>query len=80
MKTHPVDNLSFGILKNIKKRPYGDYLQGSYKGYNIEVYDAYKYSQLLIYISDKFKRFVKSKLIYLQDGVKKVTRAESRHK
>ena len=77
MNVKPVDNVKFGILKGVKKRPYGDYLWGEYKDYKIEVYDAYKYNQLLIYVS-KNMNFVKSKLIYLLDGIKKVTRAEGR--
>lgn len=79
MKTEPIkptQNVSFGILKEIKKREYGTFMRGEFKGYNIEVYDAYKYNQLLIYISDKCKNFVKSKLTYWMDGIKKVTRAE----
>lgn len=50
---------------------------GEYKGYKVEVYDAYKYNQLLIYIS-KNMQFIKSKLTYIVDGEKKVTRAEGR--
>lgn len=74
---HPADNISFGILKEVKKRPYGDYLLGEYKGYKIEVYDAYKYNQLLVYVSKNIN-FVKSKLTYWLDGVRKVARAEGR--
>lgn len=74
----PSPSISFGILKGVKKRPYGDYLWGEYKGNKIEVYDAYKYKQLLIYVS-KNLRFLKSKLIYWQDGIKRITRAEGRH-
>lgn len=71
------DTTPFGILKKVKKRPYGEYLEGEYKGFKIEVYDAYKYNQFLIYVS-KNMNFIKSKLIYWLDGVKKVTRAEGR--
>ena len=77
MKIQPTDNISFGILKGVKKRPYGEYMWGEYKGYKVEVYDAYKYNQLLIYISKKMQ-FIKSKLTYIVDGEKKVTRAEGR--
>ena len=79
MKVQPVDNTIFGILKKVKKRPYGDYMEGAYKDYKIEVYDAYKFNQLLIYVS-KQMHFIKSKLIYWQDGAKKVTKAEGRVK
>ena len=74
MKIQPIDNTSFGILKGIKKRPYGQYMWGEYRGKKIEVYDAYKYNQLLIYVSENMN-FIKSKLIYFQDGIKKVMRA-----
>lgn len=79
MKIEPINhsqNTSFGILKEIKQREYGTFMRGEFKGYNIEVYDAFKYGQFLIYISDKCKNFVKSKLIYWMNGVKKVTRAK----
>lgn len=75
----PTDNIKFGILKKVKKRPYGDYMEGAYKGYKVEVYDAYKFNQLLIYVSKNLS-FIKSKLIYWADGVKKVTRAEGKIK
>ena len=78
MKVQPVDNINFKIYKGSKKRPYGEYHWGEYKEQKIEIYDAHKFSQKLIYISDKFKNFIKSKLTYWQDGVKKVTRAEGR--
>ena len=73
----PTDNINFGILKGVKKRPYGQYMWGEYKGQKIEVYDAYKFNQFLIYVS-KNMRFVKSKLTYWIDGIKKITRAEGR--
>ena len=77
MKVQPVDNIKFGILKKVKKKPYGDYMEGEYKGLKIEVYDAVKFNQMLIYVSKNFQ-FIKSKLIYWVDGVKRVTRAEGR--
>lgn len=79
MKVQPIPttSLSFGILKKVKKRPYGEYLEGEYKGLKIEVYDAYKFNQFLIYVS-KNMNFIKSKLIYWVDGVKKITRAEGK--
>lgn len=71
-------NISFGILKSISKKPYGDYMLGEYKGYKIEIYDAKKYNQFLIYISDKVGNFVKSKLNYIENGIKKTTKAEGK--
>lgn len=77
MNVQPINNISFGILKGVKPREYGEYMWGEYKGKKIEVYDAYKYQQLLIYISENMN-FIKSKLIYWMDGVKKITRAEGK--
>jgi hypothetical protein len=77
MKIQPIDNTSFGILKGVKQRAYGQYMWGEFKGQKIEVYDAYKYNQFLIYVS-KNMRFIKSKLTYWVDGIKKVTTAERR--
>lgn len=70
----PTNNISFGILKEVKERSYGTYMRGEYKGKKIEVFDAYKNNQLLIYVSEKMN-FIKSKLVYFQDGIKKVMRA-----
>lgn len=80
MKIQPTDNITFRIYKDSAKREYGEYMWGEYKGNKIEVFDAYKYGQKLIYVSDKFKNFIKSKLTYFMDGVKKVMRAEGRIK
>jgi hypothetical protein len=77
MKVQPIDNVNFKIYKGSSKKPYGEYLWGEYKGKKIEVYDAKEFQQLLIYVSEKM-RFVKSKLIYYQDGVKKIIRAEGK--
>lgn len=74
MKIQPIDNIKFGIYKGSKKKPYGDYMWGEYKGYKIEIFDAYKHNQKLIYVS-KLMNFVKSKLTYWQDGIKKTMRA-----
>lgn len=69
--------IPFGIYKGTKKRPYGDYMWGEYKGLKFEVFDAYAFNQRLIYVSKNYN-FIKSKLIYWMDGVKKVIRAEGR--
>ena len=77
MKIQPINNINFGILKGVKKRPYGDYMWGEYKGQKIEIYDAFKQNQLLIYVSQNM-RFLKSKLVYWANGVKKILRADGR--
>ena len=78
MKVQPTDSIAFRIYKGSKIRPYGEYKWGVYRDKKIEIYDAYKHNQKLIYVSDKFKNFIKSKLTYWQDGIKKITRAEGR--
>jgi hypothetical protein len=78
IKIQPLSNINFGILKHVKKRPYGTFMDGVYKGLNVEVYDADIYNQRLIYISDSCRNFIKSKLIYFVDGIKKIARAEGK--
>lgn len=81
MKPQPIQtyNPTFGILKGYRKTPYGQYMWGEYKQHKIEVFDAQKKNgQKLIYVSDKLLNWVKSKLFYLQDGIKKVIRSENK--
>ena len=74
----PKPQPTFGILKGYKKTPYGDYMWGVYKKHKIEVYDAKKYDQKLIYVSEEDTwRWVKSKFTYVQDKVKKVVKSQS---
>lgn len=74
---HPSPNPTFGILKGYKKTSYGDYTWGIYKGHKIEVYNAKKHDQKLIYVSDsKLLKWIKSKLIYIENGIKKILRSE----
>ena len=80
MKIQPTDSTTFKIYKGSKIRSYGEYSWGFYKDKKIEIYDAYNFNQKLIYVSDKFKNFIKSKLTYWQNGIKKVTKAEGRLK
>lgn len=63
---------TFGILKGYKKTPYGEYTWGVYKGYKIEIFDAKKSQQKLIYVSDnKLLNWIKSKFIYFLNDKKK---------
>ena len=80
MKIQPTqpNKPSFGIYKGCKNREYGQYKWGFYKDFKIEIYDASKFKQKLIYVSDKLKNFVKSKLTYFENGTKKVTKSEGR--
>lgn len=77
---HPSPNpITFGILKGYKKTSYGQYMWGTYKDHKIEVFDATeKYGQKLQYVSDGLLRWVKSKLTYIQDGIKKINRSEAK--
>lgn len=70
---------SFGILKGYRKAPYGEYTWGVFKGRKIEVYDAKRDSSKLIYVSDnKTLRWLRSKLIYIQNGLKRVCASSAR--
>lgn len=74
-KTQP----TFGILKGYKKTPYGEYTWGEYKGYKIEVFDAKKSQQKLIYVSDnKLLKWIKSKFIYFLNDKKRVILSENK--
>ena len=48
---------------------------GTYKNYKIEVFNSIKDNQKLIYVSDsQFSKWIKSKLVYFQNNIKKVVR------
>lgn len=80
MKVEPIPPIyepSFGILQEYRKTPYGYYMKGKYKDYKIEIFNATKYDQKLQYVSHyTFLTWIKSKLSYVQDGVKKIVRSE----
>jgi len=75
---HPSPNpISFGIYKGSKITAYGEYTWGVFKGYRIEIYNAKEHNQKLQYVSDsRTLKWLKSKLIYIQDGIRKVLRSE----
>ena len=79
MKIQHKDSTTFGILKGYRKTSYGEYTWGIYRGHKIEVYDASKSKQKLIYVSDnKLMKWIKSKLTYWINGVKKINKSEAR--
>ncbi len=88
MRTNPVEHkfgkpmpfpISFGIYLGHKKKFYGDYMWGVFKGYKIEIYDAYENNQKLQYVCDnKTLKWIKSKLVYFHNGIKKVTRSKAK--
>lgn len=86
MKINPVDNkfgkpkpypVSFGIYKGTRVTSYGKCTYGKYRDYNIEVYDDVKDKAKLYYVSDNIRRWVKSKLVYLDNGIKRIIRSNS---
>ena len=71
MKIEPIrPQPAFGILQKWHPTLYGDYKCGYYKGLKYEVYDAKKYDQKLIYVSDKLSNWIKSKLPKLKIAVR----------
>lgn len=72
LKTQPI---SFGIYKGTKITSYGKCTYGKYKDYNIEIYDDNVDKAKLYYISNNIRMWVKSKLIYFDNGIKKIIRS-----
>lgn len=79
MRIEPVKpQPTFGILEHWHPTRYGDYKRGFYKGAKIEIYDAKSCDLKLFYVSDsKFFRWVKTKMIYIENGIRKIMRAEA---
>ena len=87
MRIKPVDHkygkpkpypVSFGIYKGSKITSYGECIYGKYRDYNIEIYDDNRDKAKLYYVSDEFKRWLKSKLKYIVNGKEKILRSERR--
>lgn len=70
---------NFGIYKYTKYTNYGHCDYGVYKNKNIEIYNDVKDNMKLYYVSDMFRNWLKSKLIYFVDGIKKTTRSERKN-
>lgn len=79
MKPQPIQPYSptFGIYKSTNITRYGKCTKGTYRGYNIEIYDDKKDNAKLYYVSDNIRRWIKSKLVYLDNGVKRITRSSN---
>lgn len=79
MKTQPIKpyNPTFGIYLRTKRTSYGHCDIGKYKGNNIEIYHDYESRSKLYYVSDAVRKWIKSKLIYFQNGIKKINRSEA---
>lgn len=70
-------NPTFGIYIKTRKTSYGHCDIGLFKGKNIEIYHDYGTKSKLYYVSDSVRKWVKSKLIYFQNGIKKVCRSNN---
>ena len=77
MYVKPIDSVSFQIYQGHKKTAYGEHTWGKFKGYNIEVYIDKKDNTKLQYVSDNLRKWVQSKLIYFQKGIKRITRSRA---
>lgn len=69
--------IQFGIYKGTKVTGYGKCVYGKYKNNNIEIYTDTKDNAKLYYVSDNLRRWIKSKLIYFHNGIKKIVRSNS---
>lgn len=67
--------VSFGIYLKTNKTSYGWCDIGKYKGNNIEIYHDTRDRMKLQYVSDNFRNFIKSKLVYFINGIRKITRS-----
>lgn len=74
----PPYNPTFGIYKGTKTTDYGYHDFGVYKGLNIDIYHEPRTKTKLQYVSDKFRNFIKSKLVYFEHGIKKITRSKAK--
>ena len=71
------DRTSFGILKEYKITHYGSYTRGEFKNQRIEIFNADSQKQKLFYVSDKnLLTWIKSKLIYFQNGIKRIAQSQ----
>lgn len=68
---------SFGVYRGMRKTTYGKCIYGKYKDYNIEIYDDKQDNAKLYYVSDNMYKWIKSKLVYLDNGIKRVIRSNS---
>ncbi len=81
MRTQPISPITFGIYLKTKKTNYGQCDYGIFKNNNIEIYTAKENGKLihkLFYVSDAVRNFIKSKLVYFENGLKKIVRCEGR--
>lgn len=79
MKVEPTQpKPTFGIYLKTRKTDYGQWDKGVFREQNIEIYQDFKDKTKLYYVSDKFRNWIKSKLVYFDKGMKKVIRSEAK--
>lgn len=87
MKIKPIDHkygkpkpypISFGIYKERIATNYGYKQIGLYKDKIIMIHNDIKENTKMFYVTDKLKKWLKSKLIFFQWGEKKVIISENK--
>lgn len=73
----PSHHPTFGIYIKTRKTSYGHCDIGKFKGNNIEIYHDNSSKSKLYYVSDNFRNWIKSKLIYFERGIKRIVRSEN---
>ena len=70
MKIEPIEPKppSFGIYRGTRKTNYGQWDWGVSKDKNIEIYQDFNDKTKLFYVSDKCQNWIKSKLVYFENG------------
>lgn len=69
--------VNFGVYRWQKQTAYGERTHGQFKGYNIDIYHDKRDNTKLYYVSDQIKNWIKSKLEYYQNGIKKIIYSEN---
>ena len=77
MNIQPISKINFGIYKGTKITRYGQCDYGVFKEKNIEIYFDKQDKTKLYYVSDLFRNWIKSKLIYFENNIKKIIRSEA---
>ena len=75
MKIPQIERTSptFGVYKGTKLTPYGLKDTGVFKGYKLDIYkvnEGKKVTQKLYYLADSAGKWVKSKLVFFENGKK----------
>lgn len=77
MRIQSISNINFGIYQSSKIKLNSNYTWGIYKGKKIEIYENLRLYQKLQCVSNyEPLQWVKSKLKYIENGVKKIIESE----